>query len=194
MPETGLRDRINMNGRNYKMTGAMRAVLTAVVDAPDAQPAWGFSICESTGLGTGGVYPALDKLMRSGLIRAEWETPEPEGRPRRRHYHPSFGRGWYRANRLLPGEQAPTAARPAAGARDPGPGTARAVRHIALPGGPLHGRRPAPVACPGCRAGRLAVRPRRHDGASWSGLPLRQRRQPHQLAESRVPLRRGDQG
>lgn len=101
-----LRRRITMNGRNYKMTDAMRAVLAAVVDAPEAQPAWGLSVCESTGLGTGTAYPALDRLMQAGLIRDEWETPVPEDRPRRRFYHGSFDQSWYRANHLL-GETRP---------------------------------------------------------------------------------------
>jgi PadR family transcriptional regulator, regulatory protein PadR len=99
-----LRDRIVMNDRNYKMTGTMRAVLAAVVDAPEAEPAWGLSVCNRTGLGPGAVYPALDKLMQAGLICDQWETPAPADRPRRRFYHGSFGRSWYRANRLLGAE------------------------------------------------------------------------------------------
>jgi hypothetical protein len=99
--QAGLRRRIIMNGRNYKMTQAMRAVLAAVVDAPQAQPAWGLSVCESTGLGTAAVYPALDRLMRAGLIGDQWEAPVPEGRARRRFYHGSFDQSWYRANHLL---------------------------------------------------------------------------------------------
>jgi hypothetical protein len=102
----GLRGRIVMNGRNYKMTDAMRAVLAAVVDAPETEPAWGLSICESTGLGPAAVYPALDRLMQAGLIRDEWEAPAPEGRPRRRFYHGFFAQSWYRANHLL-GEARP---------------------------------------------------------------------------------------
>jgi hypothetical protein len=97
---TALRQRIVMNGRNYKMTGTMRQVLAVITDA--TSPAWGLSICQATGLGSGIVYPAIDKLMNAGLIRDEWETPPPDGRPRRRFYHPAFGPSWYRANRLLP--------------------------------------------------------------------------------------------
>jgi hypothetical protein len=99
--EGGLRPRVVIKGRNYKVTDAMRAVLAAVVDAPDTNPAWGFSICESTGMGSGTVYPALDRLMQAGLIRDEWEDPPPENRPRLRLYHGAFDRSWYRANRLL---------------------------------------------------------------------------------------------
>jgi hypothetical protein len=58
----GLRNRVAIpNGRNIKVTDAMRAVLAAVVDAPEAEPAWGWSICARTGMGSGTVYPALDK-------------------------------------------------------------------------------------------------------------------------------------
>jgi DNA-binding PadR family transcriptional regulator len=90
-----------MGGHNYRMTKAMRAVLAAVVDAPETAPAWGLSICDSTGLGSSAVYSALDKLMKAGLIRDKWEDPPPEGRPRRRYYYGCFRRSWYRANRLL---------------------------------------------------------------------------------------------
>src|SRR5260370_41741943 len=95
-----MRDRVIMNGRNYRMTEAMRKVLAQVVDA--AEPAFGFSICESTGLGPGVVYPVLEKLMNAGLIHDEWESPAPDERPRRRFYHPAYGPSWYRSNRLLP--------------------------------------------------------------------------------------------
>lgn len=101
--DSGLRDRIVMpNGRNRRMTDAMRVVLAAIVDAAEAEPAWGLSICETTRLGPGSVYPVLDKLMKAGLIRDEWEDPPPVGRLRRRLYHGSFDRSfWYRANHLL---------------------------------------------------------------------------------------------
>lgn len=99
---TGLRKRIVMDGRNCKMTRAMRSVLAVVADAPETRPAWGLSVCESTGLGPGTVYPALDKLLKAGLIRAEPETPAPGNRPPRRFYRPSYSRTWYRASRLLP--------------------------------------------------------------------------------------------
>ena len=97
-----LRDRVQLYAsRSYKITDAMRSVLAVIVDAPETKPAWGLSICESTGLGSASVYPALDRLMKAGLIRDEWENPPPEGRPRRRLYHGVFARSWYRANRLL---------------------------------------------------------------------------------------------
>ena len=96
-----LRRRVSLNGRNYRMTDAMRAVLAAVVDAPETKPAWGLSICESTELRSGTVYPALDRLMRAGLIRDEWEATVPANGHRRRFYHGSFAPSWYRENHLL---------------------------------------------------------------------------------------------
>lgn len=94
-----LRDRVIMNGQNYRMTDARRKVLAAVVDA--AETAWGFSVCESTALGPGAVYPALERLVNAGLILAEWESPDPDDRPRRLFYRPAFAPSWYRANGLL---------------------------------------------------------------------------------------------
>jgi DNA-binding MarR family transcriptional regulator len=100
-PQVTARIRVRGNGRNYLMTDAMQAVLAAVVDAPETTPAWGLSICESTGLRSGTVYPALDRLMKAGLIRDEWEVGMTVDGRRRRFYHRSFDRSWYRANRLL---------------------------------------------------------------------------------------------
>lgn len=100
---SGLRRRVSVDGRrSRRMTGdATRAVLAAIVDAPENHPAWGLSICESTGMGPAAVYPALDRLMKAGLIRDEWEAPVPVGRLRRRLYHGSYARFWYEANHLL---------------------------------------------------------------------------------------------
>lgn len=96
---SALRARVQMNGCNYRMTGTMRAVLATVVDAES--PAWGFSICEATGRGSGVVYPVLERLTDAGLIHGEWEDPAPDARPRRRFYYPVFDRSWYRLNGLL---------------------------------------------------------------------------------------------
>jgi hypothetical protein len=82
----------------------MRDVLAAVVDAPAGDPTWGFRICETTGRGPGGVYPALDRLMKAGLITDEWEDPPPADRPRRRLYHAVPGAyGYLLPDHLLPG-------------------------------------------------------------------------------------------
>ena len=98
------RRRVVMNDRNYRMSGAMRKVLAAVVDA--VEPPWGFSVCQSAGLGPGAVYPALEKLVNAGLILADWEFPVPDDRPRRLFYRPAFDPSWYRVNGLLGEAQA----------------------------------------------------------------------------------------
>jgi PadR family transcriptional regulator, regulatory protein PadR len=49
-------------------------------------PAWGYRLCEETGLGSGTVYPILDRLERAGYVRSYRETPTPPGRPPRRFY------------------------------------------------------------------------------------------------------------
>ncbi|MDA8021040.1 MAG: PadR family transcriptional regulator [Thermoanaerobaculia bacterium] len=49
----------------------------------------GFDIIELTGLGGGTVYPALRRLERDGLLRADWEPAEiaqASGRPPRKYY------------------------------------------------------------------------------------------------------------
>lgn len=50
---------------------------------------YGFDIMEETGLSSGTIYPALDRLERLGLARSEWEDPRvarAEKRPPRRYY------------------------------------------------------------------------------------------------------------
>lgn len=50
---------------------------------------YGFDIMEETGLTSGTIYPALDKLEGLGLARSEWEEARiahEEKRPARRYY------------------------------------------------------------------------------------------------------------
>lgn len=50
---------------------------------------YGFDIMEETGLTSGTIYPALDKLADLGLASSEWEdgkTAHKEKRPPRRNY------------------------------------------------------------------------------------------------------------
>jgi PadR family transcriptional regulator, regulatory protein PadR len=50
---------------------------------------YGFDIMEETGLTSGTIYPALDKLEDLGLARSQWEDgkiAQKEKRPPRRYY------------------------------------------------------------------------------------------------------------
>ena len=50
---------------------------------------YGFDIMEETGLTSGTIYPALDKLAELGLATSEWEDgkiAQQERRPPRRYY------------------------------------------------------------------------------------------------------------
>lgn len=77
------------------MTPAIRAVMNVILDAPADDPAYGLRICETTGYGTGSVYPALNKLMKAGWITDRWEDMG-DDRPRRRFYFPAYTPEWYR--------------------------------------------------------------------------------------------------
>jgi PadR family transcriptional regulator len=51
--------------------------------------AYGFDIMEETGLSSGTIYPALDRLETLGFARSEWEDADvarSEKRPSRRYY------------------------------------------------------------------------------------------------------------
>ena len=61
------------------------AVLHAIADGR----AFGFEIMDATGLTSGTVYPTLDRLEESGLLRSQWEDARiahREGRPPRRYF------------------------------------------------------------------------------------------------------------
>lgn len=47
---------------------------------------YGLWLCKTTGLGSGTVYPILDRLERAGWVEARWEDSQPSGRPKRRSY------------------------------------------------------------------------------------------------------------
>ena len=50
---------------------------------------YGFDVLEQTGLTSGTVYPALERLERAGLARSNWEDAEvahTEKRPPRRYF------------------------------------------------------------------------------------------------------------
>lgn len=62
---------------------------TAVLHALARGYRYGFDIMEQTGLTSGTIYPALDRLEEAGLARSEWEDERiarAEKRPSRRYF------------------------------------------------------------------------------------------------------------
>ena len=87
-----------MTGTQPRLTQAVMDVLDVLANSPPDNPAWGLRLCQVTGHGTGTIYPALDRLLKAGLINDYWEDPQPADRPRRRFYEiTSTGRERYAA-------------------------------------------------------------------------------------------------
>lgn len=61
----------------------------AILNALDAGRGFGFEIMDATGLTSGTVYPALDRLEDLGYARSKWEADSVahrEARPARRYF------------------------------------------------------------------------------------------------------------
>ncbi|MFC0601117.1 PadR family transcriptional regulator [Streptomyces palmae] len=56
-----------------------------MASTPDDR-AWGLKICEETELGSGTVYPILERMLDAGWITRTEETGEHPGRPKRYYY------------------------------------------------------------------------------------------------------------
>ncbi|WP_405589999.1 PadR family transcriptional regulator [Streptomyces sp. NBC_01190] len=69
-----------------RLTKPTIAVLDVLMAATDDNPAWGLSICQDADLGSGTVYPILDRLLRVGWVESCEETGPHPGRPARRYY------------------------------------------------------------------------------------------------------------
>lgn len=98
-----------------RFTTATRLVLDAIMSASDGEEAWGYRIIERTGLGSGTVYPILERLEEARLVEGLWEGSQPDDRPRRRFYTVTgAGRAWYEqhARGRAPLVLSPKAARP----------------------------------------------------------------------------------
>ncbi|MFD9063301.1 PadR family transcriptional regulator, partial [Kitasatospora purpeofusca] len=69
-----------------RLTKPTLGVLDALISAADGDPAWGLRICGEADLGSGTVYPSLERLTDLGWIEAWPETTPHPGRPARRFY------------------------------------------------------------------------------------------------------------
>ena len=70
---------------NIALSFGSAAILHAVAGGSQ----FGFDIMQATGLTSGTVYPALERLEASGLLKSRWENAEEAhaaGRPARRYF------------------------------------------------------------------------------------------------------------
>ncbi|MFG2794059.1 PadR family transcriptional regulator [Streptomyces sp. NPDC048419] len=69
-----------------RLTRPTVEVIKVLLAAPPDAPAWGLKICEEGDLGSGTVYPILERLTKQGWITSFEETAPHPGRPARRYY------------------------------------------------------------------------------------------------------------
>ncbi|MFJ9381690.1 PadR family transcriptional regulator [Streptomyces sp. NPDC101455] len=69
-----------------RLTRPTVEVLKVLLSSPPEAPAWGLNICEEADLGSGTVYPILERLTKYGWITSFEETGPHPGRPARRYY------------------------------------------------------------------------------------------------------------
>ncbi|MGY1439497.1 hypothetical protein [Streptomyces reniochalinae] len=65
---------------SIRLTRPTLEVLKVLLAATDDDPAWGLKICEEADLGSGTVYPVLERLTEHGWVEARKEVaPHPGG-------------------------------------------------------------------------------------------------------------------
>jgi DNA-binding PadR family transcriptional regulator len=70
-------------------TPALSMGSVAILHAIASGSRFGFDIMDATGLTSGTVYPALDRMESFGLVESEWEDEQDahrNGRPARRYF------------------------------------------------------------------------------------------------------------
>ncbi|MFF7452387.1 MULTISPECIES: helix-turn-helix transcriptional regulator [unclassified Streptomyces] len=75
-----------------RLTRPTLEVLKVLLSSTADDPAWGLKICQEAELGSGTVYPILDRLAEHGWVTSYEETGPHPGRPARR-YHELTGAG-----------------------------------------------------------------------------------------------------
>jgi DNA-binding PadR family transcriptional regulator len=88
-----------------RLTKPTIAVLEVLLASTDEDPAWGLSICREADLGSGTVYPILDRLEDRGWVTSRTEAEPHPGRPARRYYSLT-GQGRQLATSALAARQA----------------------------------------------------------------------------------------
>jgi len=70
-----------------RMSAETLRIVGAMLEDPAAEH-YGLRLAETAGIPSGTVYPILARLQKAGWLESRWEeqSPEDEGRPRRRLY------------------------------------------------------------------------------------------------------------
>jgi PadR family transcriptional regulator PadR len=73
--------------QNIRVTGHTLRLLKLMIDKP-LEGRSGAEISKSLNVGSGTLYPLLQRLENAGWLKSEWEELDPSeaGRPRRRYY------------------------------------------------------------------------------------------------------------
>ncbi|MCF2125995.1 PadR family transcriptional regulator [Strepomyces sp. STD 3.1] len=71
---------------SIRLTRPTLEVLKVLLASTPDNPAWGLKICDEADLGSGTVYPILDRLEENGWITSRKESGPHPGRPPRRYY------------------------------------------------------------------------------------------------------------
>jgi PadR family transcriptional regulator, regulatory protein PadR len=90
-----------MKETEVRVSRPMLKVLKMMIEHPQT-PYSGADIARTVGIGSGTLYPLLQRLENAGWLKSDWEQVDPveAGRPRRRHYQLT-GHGQVLAARAL---------------------------------------------------------------------------------------------
>lgn len=86
---------------NIRLSGPILRLLKMMIEKP-LEGRSGADISKTLNIGSGTLYPLLQRLENAGWLKSEWEKLDPSeaGRPRRRYYKLT-GEGQTRAARAL---------------------------------------------------------------------------------------------
>ncbi|MEU9454599.1 PadR family transcriptional regulator [Streptomyces sp. NPDC048277] len=71
---------------SIRLTRPTLEVIKVLLASTPDDPAWGLKICEEADLGSGTVYPILERLLDAGWITRSEEQGDHPGRPKRFYY------------------------------------------------------------------------------------------------------------
>jgi PadR family transcriptional regulator, regulatory protein PadR len=71
---------------SIRLTRPTLEVIKVLLASTPDDPAWGLKICEEADLGSGTVYPILERLVDAGWVTRYEEQGNHPGRPRRSYY------------------------------------------------------------------------------------------------------------